>query len=125
MKKFFSLFPLSGVAFLLSALPACHPVDRSGEQPFAPVVESAAATVTGDVCRMSGRIVSSVNSPVMRRGFSYGNDTLRLEAESADETDLFHADTRPLEPGIYFMVPFARNGVGTTYGDTLFFAIGN
>lgn len=125
MRKFFLLFPFALVGCLLSAVLSCHPVDRSGEQPFAPVVESVSATVEGDVCRMSGRIVSSINSPVTRRGFSYGNDTLRLEAESADATDLFHAETRPLESGRYYMVSFAGNGIGTTYGDTIYFSIGN
>lgn len=110
------------LSLLLSV--ACNPVDRSGEQPFPPTLESVSAIVEGDVCLMTGRILSSINSDILKRGFSYGNDTLRVEVESEDVTDLFQAKTRSLEPGRYFMVPFARNGVGTTYSDTLFFQIG-
>ena len=48
-----------------------------------------------------------------------GNDTLRLEVQSADTVALFQAHTQPLRPGRYFVVPYATNGVGTATGDTL------
>lgn len=107
--------------FLLFA--ACNPVDRSGEQPFAPTVKSVSAVVDGDSCLLTGCVLSSPNSEVRQRGFSYGNDTLRLEVLSEDVKDPFSAATRPLEPGRYFAVAFASNGIGVTYADTLLFEI--
>lgn len=102
---------------------ACNPVDRSGEQPFAPTVKSVSAVVDGDCCLLTGCVLSSPNSEVRQRGFSYGNDTLRLEVLSQDAQDTFSAATRSLEPGCYFAVAFARNGIGVTYADTLLFEI--
>lgn len=125
LRRLRAALPLVAAVTGLSALTACNPVDRSGEQPFPPTLESVSATVEGNVCLMTGRILTSVNSDILKRGFNYGNDTLRIEVESTDETDLFHATTRPLEPGRYFMVPFARNGVGITRSDTIYFRIGN
>lgn len=116
MKRFL-IFPL------LVAATACNPVDRSDEQPLAPEVRTIDAQVVADSCLMHGEVVSSHNSRVVRRGFNYGNDTLRLEVASADTTNLFGAVTQPLEPGLYFMVAFATNGIGTTRGDTLYFVV--
>ena len=57
-------------------------------------------------------------------GFAYGNDTLRLTAVSDTCTALFQATTQALQPGTYFAVAFAENGVGKTIGtDTIYFEI--
>ncbi len=100
-------------------LAACHPEDRSGEQPFAPTVKTLSAEVAGDTCRMEGQVVLSPNSRVTGRGFYYGNDTLQLDTLSADTTDHFTATTRRLRPGRYYVVAYARNGIGLSTGDTL------
>lgn len=108
---------------LLCTLIACHPEDRSNEQPFAPTVRTLTTEVQGNVCLMTGQIDASPNSRIRKRGFKYGNDTLRLEVVSEIETDLFQAYTEELLPGEYFMVAYATNGVGTSMGDTLRFQI--
>lgn len=105
------------------ALAACSPEDRSGEVPSAPAVRTVAADVEGNRARMEGEVVSSPNSAVTKRGFDYGNDTLRAEALSEDGADRFSALTDELEPGRYFCVAFAANGMGTSRGDTLYFDI--
>lgn len=105
------------------ALAACHPEDRSGEQPLPPTVRAVDCQIVADSCLMTGEVVASPNSRVRERGFRYGNDTLRLEVQSADTVALFQAYTQPLRPGRYFMVAYATNGVGTTTADTLWFVV--
>ena len=102
------------------ALTACSPEDRAGEQPFAPTVVTLSAVVSGDTCLMEGQVVLSPNSSIKARGFYYGNDTLSVDTLSADSTDVFTAVTKPLEPGRYYVVAYARNGIGLSTGDTLY-----
>ncbi len=109
----------------LLVLTACSPVDRSDEQPLAPTVQTGTPTVEGPRALLTGDVLASPNSDVLRRGFGYGNDTLRAEVESTDSTSHFVATTDSLGPGHYFVVAFAENGVGTSYGDTLYFQIGS
>lgn len=111
------------ILVMLVALAACNPEDRSGEQPFAPTVCTLSATVEGRSCTMAGAIEASPNSDVLKRGFNYGNDTLRLEVVSEDSTDVFEAEVDNFLPGDYFAVAFATNGVGTSRGDTLRFTV--
>ena len=65
-------------------LSACNGVDRSGEQPFAPTVETLAAEAAGDGVLLNGRVTDSPNSDVLECGFLYGNDTLRVKLTSDD-----------------------------------------
>ncbi len=109
--------------FVVSALVASCGEDRSGEQPFLPTVKSLAVVVEADSALMSGQVLASPNSPLVKCGFKYGNDTLRVEALAPAPAETFTAVTRPLKPGKYFAVSFAANGMGTTYGDTLYFTI--
>lgn len=118
MKKILLTLPL-----LL--LTACNPVDRSDEQPFPPTVQTGTPTAEGVRALLTGDVLSSPNSRVVNRGFGYGNDTLRMEVESTDSTAHFVAMTDSLEPGLYFVVAYAENGVGRSYGDTLYFQIGS
>lgn len=111
------------VCVAVAALTACNPEDRSGEQPFAPTVKTIAAERVGDSCRMEGQVVLSPNSRVTQRGFRYGNDTLQVDTLSADTTDRFAATTRRLGPGRYYVVAYARNGMGLSLGDTLYVTI--
>lgn len=108
---------------LFGAMAACHPEDRSGEQPLPPTVRMVDYQVVADSCLLTGEVTASPNSRVRERGFHYGNDTLRLEVQSADTVALFQAHTQPLRPGRYFVVPYATNGVGTATGDTLWFVM--
>ncbi len=106
-----------------TGLTACNPVDRSGEQPLAPTVETVSAVAEADSALLSGRVTASPNSDLKACGFDYGNDTLRATAEAASPDVLFSAFTDSLGPGTYYAVAFARNGVGTSYGDTIHFSI--
>ncbi len=111
-------------AVLLLLFMGCSPEDRSGEQPFAPTVQTLEAIVDGDSLLLIGEVTASPNSRLLGRGFNYGNDTLRLQAASSDTAGtLFRAYSRSLKPGIYFFSAYARNGIGTSYGDTLYVEI--
>ena len=118
MKKLlFSLLPLAGLA-------ACHPEDRSGEQPFAPEVNTLGAVVNGPQATLNGCVTRSLNSELRKVGFVYGNDTLRLIIEETGNPQaLYSLTTDSLGAGTYFYAAFATNGVGTTYADTLTFTI--
>ncbi len=118
MKKTFLLLPL--LALLLSS---CSGEDRSGEQPFAPKVQTLGAEpAVGDSVRMTGEVLESLNSTITQRGFVYWNDTLKeTRLAVLDEAALFRAFTDSLGDGTYSYAAFATNGIGTSYGDTLTF----
>ncbi len=73
-----------------------------------------------DSCRMEGQVVLSPNSTVTQRGFRFGNDTLAVDTLSADSTAVFSGSTGALPAGRYYVVAYARNGVGLSLGDTLY-----
>ena len=102
---------------------ACSGVDRSGEQPFPPTVRTLSCEVAGDSCILTGIVDAAPNSPVRQQGFWYGNDTLQMELISADSLAYFHAVADSLLPGRYYGVAYATNGMGTSFGDTLFFVV--
>lgn len=108
----------------LLALTACNPVDRSSEQPFAPTVQTLDATAAADSALLRGQILTSPNSDVRECGFDYGNDTLRLSVVTDTVTTIFEAYTDSLGAGRYYAVAYARNGVGKSYGDTIYFNVG-
>ncbi len=115
---------ISVAALLLLLFTACSPEDRSGEQPFAPTVQTLEAIVDGDSLLLIGEVTASPNSRLLGRGFNFGNDRLRLQAASPDTAGtLFRAYSRRLNPGTYFFSAYARNGIGTSYGDTLYVEI--
>lgn len=97
--------------------------DRSGEQPFAPTVESLTAEVVGDSALLTGAVTASPNSSLRACGFAYGNDTLRATCTAPEAAETFTAVTDSLGSGTYFAVAYAQNGVGTSYGDTIYFTI--
>lgn len=99
---------------------ACHPVDRSGEEPFAPTVRTVGCEAVADSFRLAGQVLLSPNSRVLERGFEYGNDTMKVTVEACDSTDVFHGYTCKLESGRYYFMAYARNGIGTSWGDTLY-----
>ena len=111
-------------AALLPCLIACNPEDRSSEQPFPPTVQNTAAQVIGDSCLLSGEVTTSPNSSLKACGFKYGNDTLRTETMSEVPLMKFEATTKKLEPGDYYAIAFAQNGVGKSFApDTIYFTI--
>ena len=117
--------PIRFLPLLLALLlVACNAVDRSGEQPFAPTVETLDAESVGDSALLHGAVVASPNSDVKECGFTYGNDTLETKVKCAEAATLFSAYTDSLAPGTYFAVAYSRNGIGTSWGDTVRFVIG-
>lgn len=119
MKHFPSLVLLAIVA---GAAAACGE-DRSGEQPFAPTVQSVGVEVKQHTAVLTGAVLASPNSSLKECGFAYGNDTLRAKCTAAEPAATFTAETDSLGAGHYYAVPYASNGVGTTYADTLYFDI--
>lgn len=114
------------VFFLLviTTIMACHPEDRSGEQPFKPEVANGTYELLGDSCRLYGVILSSLNSDVLGCGFFYGNDTLRVQAIADSVSTTFSVVTQSLLPGDYYAIAFAENGMGrSTAPDTVLFTI--
>lgn len=45
---------------------------------------------------------------------------MKVTVEAYDSTDVFHGYTQTLEPGRYYFMAYARNGIGTSWGDTLY-----
>ena len=119
MKHFPSLVLL---AIAAGAAAACGE-DRSGEQPFAPTVQSVGVEVKQHTAVLTGAVLASPNSTLKECGFAYGNDTLRAKCTAAEPAATFTAETDSLGAGHYYAVPYASNGVGTTYADTLYFDI--
>ncbi len=119
MKHFPSLVLL---AIAAGAAAACGE-DRSGEQPFAPTVQSVGVEVKQHTAVLMGAVLASPNSSLKECGFAYGNDTLRAKCTAAEPAATFTAETDSLGAGHYYAVPYASNGVGTTYADTLYFDI--
>ena len=119
MKHFPSLVLLAIVAGVAAA---CGE-DRSGEQPFAPTVQSVGVEVKQHTAVLTGAVLASPNSSLKECGFAYGNDTLRAKCTAAEPAATFTAETDSLGAGHYYAVPYASNGVGTTYADTLYFDI--
>ena len=118
--KHFPSFVLLAIA--ASAAAACGE-DRSGEQPFAPTVQSVGVEVKQHTAVLTGAVLASPNSSLKECGFAYGNDTLRAKCTAAEPAATFTAETDSLGAGHYYAVPYASNGVGTTYADTLYFDI--
>lgn len=114
------LFPLLFLVWLAGCLLSCGE-DRSGEQPFPPTVESFGVTIVGDSALLHGVVTSSPNSSLRECGFSYGNDTLQASTLATEPSEDFIAVSDSLGAGVYYAVAFARNGMGTSYGDTIYF----
>lgn len=114
--------PFVALSILATCVAACGE-DRSGEQPFAPTVQSISAEVRADSAILTGRVTASPNSTLQECGFAYGNDTLRATCKATAPSEQFTAVTDSLSAGTYFAVAYAKNGVGTSYGDTIHFTI--
>lgn len=117
-------FLLGICALAIATLFASCGEDRSGEQPFKPtVVTSDIATQVGDSVQLMGYVTASPNSSLKECGFTYGNDTLKATAQSDSALTTFTAFTDSLGKGTYYAVAYARNGVGTSHGDTIWFEV--
>jgi hypothetical protein len=111
--------------FAAVALAACSGEDRSDEMPRVPQVETLDAAVVGDSCTMCGRIIESHNSSLKECGFVYGREDSASDSRTvkADTVALFSASAAKLAAGAWWYAAYARNGMGTSYGDTLRFTV--
>lgn len=116
-----------GIVFVFSVLAACSGEDRSGEMPRVPVVKTVSGNVAGDSCVMTGFVSESHNSSMKECGFVYGNtdSTGAAIKLKTDTMRTFSAVADSLANGNYYCVAYARNGMGTSYGDTINFAVEN
>ena len=119
MKKYLFLFSLLLLPFLWN----CSGEDRSGEQPFAPVLSSPEAIPMGDSCLLRGYVVSSPNSSLTACGFYYGNDSIKKELTCSNIDFTFEDVTDSLGAGRFYAVSYAQNGIGKTLSDTLWFEL--
>ena len=111
-------------AMTLFSVAACNPEDRSGERPLKPTVINKSYQIEADSCLLVGEVTSSYNSSLKGCGFYYGNDTLRAEVRSKEPLMSFAVHTHRLQPGTYYAVAFAQNGIGkTTAPDSIYFTI--
>lgn len=108
------------MAMVIGLAASCEGEDRRGEQPFAPTVRTLPTVVGKHDVQMVGQILTSPNSKVIACGFHCGNDTLKLSLP-ADVASEFKLNVNTLEPGRYYVVAYATNGIGTSTGDTLYF----
>lgn len=102
---------------------SCSGEDRSGEMPRVPVVYTISVSVEGNTCKMNGAVADSHNSSLRECGFYYGllgEKSLLLKTDTA-RTFMALADS--LKNGEYFCVAYAKNGIGMSYGDTLYFNV--
>lgn len=109
---------------MLSAMVSCSGEDRSEERPLAPVVQTLEAVANGDTCIMRGLVTESHNSTLRECGFVYGKEDekgTKIVADSAISS--FYVVVDSLSGGEYYCAAYARNGVDTSYGDTLLFRI--
>ena len=120
MKHLFYI--IASITLSAQLLTACGE-DRSGEQPFAPTVHTGVATQQGDSVWFTGHVSASPNSSLRECGFNYGNHTLNAKAVADSAATTFTAHTDSLGKGIYYAVAYARNGIGTSYGDTIYFTV--
>lgn len=114
---------LSLATIALLAVWACSGEDRSDEMPRVPVVSTDGATVEADSCRMMGSVGESHNSSLRECGFVYwaeGGSSVKIVADTAYA---FSAVVDSLSAGDYSYAAYARNGMGTAYGDTLTFSV--
>ena len=86
-------------------------------------MQTLSAVAEGPRATLTGLVTASPNSSLKACGFKYGNDTLRAEVQAAEPLPSFSAETDSLGAGRYFAVAYAQNGMGTSYGDTLYFTV--
>lgn len=113
----------AGALGLTLGLCACSGEDRSDEQPRVPVVATLRAEAAGDSCVMAGQITESHRSSLRECGFVYGMPDSSAVKLVADSAWTFSAVAGELGEGRYYCVAYARNGMGTATGDTVWFTV--
>lgn len=108
---------------LLCLLSACAGEDRSDERPRLPEGVAVSVEEQGDSCNLNGVVGESHNSSLTACGFYWGNDTLSNEVDMDSASFKFSTLVGNVGSGTYYAVAYAKNGVGTTTSDTVFFNI--
>jgi|SRR5574344_1916213 hypothetical protein len=118
---------VSYLGFLLISLLAlfsCSGEDRSGERPFPPTVSTKSVSVEGNTCTLIGEVLSSPNSSLKSCGFYFGTDSTKKQITIEKPSALFSTTVDSLKTQTnYFAVAYASNGMGTSYGDTIWFEL--
>ena len=102
---------------------SCSGEDRTGEIPYAPTVRIDPVTIDSNRATLQGTVLSSPNSSLVACGFFVGNDSLKKELHSEIPSTVFRCQTDSLTPGLHYAVAYAKNGIGQTTSDTLWFTI--
>lgn len=111
------------LTFLLLLLAACAGEDRSGEQPELPTVRTCDVIESDSGQVFTGMVLSSPNSSLKSCGFYYGNDTLDVTLTCEEAADTFYLTVDSLLTGTYYVEAWARNGMGTSAGETVIFSV--
>lgn len=119
MKKILSL-PIFLAVF---AVFSCSGEDRRGEVPLVPTVRISSAIVDSGCVNLQGEVLASPNSSLVYCGFSVGNDTLKRDVRCSEPAFSFSATADSLESGRYYAVAYAKNGMGLSESDTLWFSV--
>lgn len=107
--------------FVLMA--SCAGDDRSGEEPQLPTVHTLDVVASDSGQVFGGIVLSSPNSSLKECGFNYGNDTLTVSLSCEEAADTFYMTVDSLLAGSYYVEAWARNGMGTSVGETVIFAV--
>lgn len=108
------------------SISSCAGEDRSDERPFRPTVSTRSVSVEGNSCTLVGEVLSSPNSSLKNCGFSFGTKSTQQQISINNPSALFTARVDSLKAQQrYFAVAFATNGMGTSYGDTIWFKLNN
>lgn len=111
------------LTFLLLLLAACAGEDRSGEEPQLPTVHTLDVVQTDSGQLFGGIVLTSPNSSLKACGFYYGNDTLDVTLTCEEAADTFYLTVDSLLTGTYYVEAWARNGMGTSAGETVIFSV--
>ncbi len=102
---------------------SCSGEDRTGEIPYAPTVRIDPVIIDSNRATLQGTVLSSPNSSLVACGFFVGNDSLKKELRCESPSVVFRCQADSLTAGCHFAVAYAKNGIGQTTSDTLWFTI--
>jgi len=110
--------------FFIFSIFSCNGEDRSNERPFPPTVSTKSVSIQANSCTLIGEVLSSPNSTLKSCGFSFGTNNSHQQITVDHPYALFTATIDSLKPQQnYYVVAFATNGMGTSYGDTIWFKL--
>lgn len=118
------LLHVSIYLLFLFSISSCTGEDRSNERPLRPTVSTKSVSLQNNSCTFVGEVLSSPNSSLKSCGFSFGTKSTQQQITINNPTAIFTATIDSLKTQQrYFAVAFATNGIGTSYGDTIWFQL--